>query len=197
MRPINGRIIVKRKGGLNQTIQVGDFELILDPKFREYHNAVQVAEVIASDPESDTEPGDRVYVHHFVQSKEHRMPVEGEVSWLERGQVFCRVRNSKVKALVNYIFVEPVTYADVKSLHKNNMGFQMTIKGETDYVDRIGRVKYLSDMAQNSGLSVGDYVLFGKDCEYDIRVEDELLYRMELRDVITVIDELDKLQKVV
>jgi co-chaperonin GroES (HSP10) len=197
MRPINGRIIVKREGDLNKTINIGGRELILDPAYRPYHNAVQEATVIASDPESDTQPGDKVYVHHFIQNQEHRLQMEGEISWLERGQVFCRVRDGEIKALMNYVFVSPVMFKDVKAMAKTKEGFLLTQKGDTDFVDRLGRVEFASDMAYDAGLNPGDYVIFGRDCEYDIKVEGKLYFRMELRDVITVIDSLDSLTKVV
>jgi co-chaperonin GroES (HSP10) len=190
-------MIVQLEQREKSVIQVGDRELILDPSFRKYWNAIQVAEIVAGHEDSDTLPGDKVYVHHFVQNPEHILPVEGTYSWLERNQVFCRVRDGKIKALLNYVFVEPIMYKDVKSFSKTDSGILLTRKPGTDYIERIGIARHLCDSAKEAGLKEGDKIIFGKNCEYDLEVEGKIYFRMELRDVVCTIDDHSRLTRVV
>jgi len=196
LNPINGRLIVRLDKRVKNTIQVGVKELILDPSFRIYWNTVRVAEVVAADKAVDVIPGDKVYVHHFVQNPEHVLPFEGNHSWLEQNQAFCRVRDGEIKALMNFVFVEPILYESALPLMQTDSGIFLNRKTKTDYVERIGVARILSDTAQQAGLKNGDLILFGKDCEYDIEVEDKLYFRMELRDVICTLDPDTNLTKI-
>jgi len=197
LKPINGRVIVELKKRDKDVIKVGGSDFIVDTAFRQYHNAVQVANVVATDHRIDVEPGDRVYVHHFVQSQENKLPFEGTYSWLEAHHIFCRVRDGEIKPLNRYLFVEPIPYKDIQELMKTESGILLTKKFETEYVERIGIIRLLSDSAKDEGLSEGDRVLFGKNCEYDIEVEGVMYFRMETQDVICVLDDEVKLTRVI
>jgi len=192
MKPLNGRTLVKVEQRVNDKINVGGRELILDSMFREFWNTVQLAEVVATG-RKDLQPGDIVYVHHFVNDKGQMLPLKGNMSYLEYNQIYARIRDNEMKVLSNFVLVEPVTYGSA-GLVVEDGGLLMTTHSASDKVEKMGVAKFLSDHAEEEGLLEGDKILFGKDCEYEILIGDQVLYRMETRDVITTIDSFSDLK---
>jgi len=191
MKAFNGRTVVRREKRVNDRVIVGGRELLLDPVFREYWNTVQMAEVVTSDL-TELEHGDVVYVHHFVNSPEQRLPIKGNMSVLESNQIYCRSRNDEMEVLGNFILVEPITYGDA-GLSKEEGGLILTSKSPKEKMEKVGVVGLIGASAKSYGLNIGDKVLFNKNCEYEILVDGKLYYRMELRDVITTIDDWSQL----
>jgi len=192
MKPLNGRTLVKVEKRLNDKVMVAGQEFILDPVFRHYWNTVQMAEVIASGRE-DLEPGDIVYVHHFVNAPEQMLPIKDNMSYLEYNQIYARIRNGEMKVLSNFVLVEPVTYGQA-GLVTTKGGLIRSTHSAEDQVEKIGVAKFLSDHAEDEGLEEGELILFNKNCEYEILIGDNILYRMEMRDVITTIDSFKDLR---
>lgn len=191
MKPLNNRTLVELEKRVNDEVMVGDRKFILDSVFREYWNTVQMASVVESDMES-LEAGDIVYVHHFVNAPEQRLPINGRFSFLEFNQIYCRVRNDEMKVLANYVLVEPVTYGDT-GISKSKHGLLLNTKSPNERIERVGIASLLSDNALEAGLKEGDKILFDKNCEYEILIDGKLYYRMELRDVITTLDNWETL----
>lgn len=186
-KPLNLRAVVSMHNRVNDTLQIAGKTFILDSIFRPLWNAVQFGTVVACDPKCDVEPGDKVYMHHFVMEKEHIVPVEGDkFSWVEYNQIYCRVREDKIKMLGEYLLVEPMKYSH-PSMKNDVGGFRTTMKSDNDEVERIGIAAHLSDSCVRDGLEAGDIILFGKNCEYEIMVEGKKYYRMHKADVITVL----------
>ena len=186
MKQLNKRTIVEVESRVNDKILVGGKEFLLDTAFREYWNTMQMASVVSSDMD-ELEPGDIVYVHHFVNAPEQKLPIKGNLSFLEFNQIYCRKREGEMKVLANYVLVEPVTYESAGISQKSN-GLRLSSKSDNERLERVGVASLLSDNAIAEGLEVGDKILFNKNCEYEILVEGKLYYRMETRDVITTID---------
>jgi co-chaperonin GroES (HSP10) len=185
----NNRVIVELDGIYDKVIAVGDFVLKLDHVFRKLHNAVQKAKVVACPEGTELMVGDTVYVHHFVVEEERIVPVKDkEYRWLEYNQIYARVRDGILKALGYYVLVEPVKFDESKFKKKTDFGLVLTQKAGTEYVERVGTVLHVGDEAAKEGIEVGDKIFFNKNCEYEITIEGELMYRMEKRDVIAVID---------
>jgi co-chaperonin GroES (HSP10) len=185
----NNRVIVEVDGLVEKSVKVGKYEMQLDTAFRRLWNANQKCKVVAAPDGSDLDPGDTVYVHHFVIEDERRVPVAGkEYRWLEYNQIYCKVKDGIVKALGYYVLVEPVKFDESKFKKETASGLLLTRKAGTQNVDRVGVVAHIGQVAEEAGLKVGDKIFFNKNCEYEINIEGKKLYRMELRDVITVID---------
>jgi len=182
---VNNRTIVHVPQRINDKVTVAGKEFILDHVFRQYWNTVQMTEVVATG-NSELDEGDRVYVHHFVSAKEHRIPVEGNYSWIEDFQIYCKVNDGIVKAIGDYLLVEPVTWGELGKSERPS-GLITSTKSASENMERIGRAKHLSDTAIKYGLEENDMILFGKNCEYEILIEGQVYYAMEMRDVITVI----------
>jgi len=188
-KPKNDRVIVELEGSKDKFVNVGGVKMKIDTVFRQMWNAVQKAKVIACADGLDLEVGDTVYVHHFVIEEERRVPVKDkDYRWLEYSQIYCRVRDGIIKTLGYYILVKPIKYDESKFKKESDSGLLLRQKSGTEYVDRVGEVAHIGEEAREAGLEVGDKILFNKNCEYEINIEGQKLYRMERRDVITVID---------
>ena len=192
MRTFNHRTIVKVENRLNDTVEIGGKQFVLDPIFRKYWNTVQMAEVVATD-RGDILPGDIVYVHHFVNSEEQVLPFKEYMSYLEYNQIYAVQEENEVRTLAEFVLVEPVTYGQAGLVKKSN-GLIMTSHSENDKMERIGIARNISRKAMESGISDGDIILFNKNCEYEMLIDGQILYRMEIRDIITTLDSFDQLK---
>jgi co-chaperonin GroES (HSP10) len=192
MKTINGRTIVSMEKRVNDVVMVGGQEFILDSMFRHYWNTIHMAEVISSGLE-ELEPKDIIYVHHFVNAPEQKLSMQGDLSFVERTQVYCRIRNNELMTLGNFILVEPVTYGDT-GIIKEKKGLLLSTKSPNEKIEKVGIAALLSDNAKAAGLKNGDKILFDKNCEYEMLIEGKLYYRMEIRDVITTIDDWKQLK---
>jgi len=187
--PQNKRVILFQEKKLNDTIKVGDADFILDNVFRSLWNTIQKAVVYETAEGTDLKAGDGVIVHHFISEKESQLPFKNKkLCWLEYNQIYARIRNGEMKMLNNFLFVKPIKFDNTRFFN-NDSGFIMTGKSKDEFVERMGIAHSLSDSCKEAGLKEGDVILFGKNCEYQIDVDGEKLYRMELRDVITTVDD--------
>jgi len=198
MRPLNKRVIVKLDKRVNDKVKVGKFTFELDTAFRQFHNAVQRVTVVAVEDGYDLSPGDTVYVHHFVADRENRLPFkDGHYSFLEYINVYCKVEDGKIIMLSDWLLVEPVTADNEQFFDKSDYGLILSTRQGSDYLDRIGILRHLSDSARLAGLKEGDKILFGKNCEYDIKIDGTTYFRMEVRDVIVVLDDEVRIQNII
>jgi co-chaperonin GroES (HSP10) len=198
MKPLNKRVIVQIEKRINDKVNVGGFEWELDTAFRQFYHAVQKVTVVAAADGCDVENGDDVYVHHFVADRENQLPFKGgHFSYLEYNNVYCKVKDGEIIMLSDWILVEPVTADNEQFYDKSEYGLILSTRQGSDYLDRVGIVRHLSQSAVDAGLKEGDKVLFGKNCEYDIKIEGTVYFRMELRDVITVLDDEVRIQNII
>jgi co-chaperonin GroES (HSP10) len=188
-KPQNKRVLLELDNLYNDKLDIGGVEFRVDTAFRRAFNVVQKATVIAADEDCDLIEGDTVYVHHFVAEEEKRFPVKDkEYRWLDYFQIYCRVRDGIMKTLGSFVLVEPIKYDESNFKKTITGGFMITGKSGTQYVDRVGRIFSKGEDVPNK-VDIGDLVFFNKNCEYEINIEGKNLYRMEYRDIITVIDE--------
>lgn len=190
MKAFNGKTIVHRGTRANDRINIGGHEFILDTAFRKYWSTVQMAVVSTADRE-DLEPGDTVWIHHFVDDQD--LPWGDNIGFVEYNQVYCRMRNKELTTLGNFVLVEPITNAEL-GMNISQNGLRLSMKKETDNAERIGIVRLPSPQAIKFGLKDGDKVLFNKNCEYEMLIDGKVYYRMELRDVIATVPDDAKIK---
>lgn len=188
----NNRTVVSVAKRLEDEVAIGDRKFILDNAFRQYWNTVQMAEVIATG-HPEIEVGDIVYVHHFVSAPEQKLPVEGNYSYVENSQIFCKMKGDKAISVGMHVLVEPITYGE-EGAAESSSGLLLSAKSPNDKLEQIGRVRHLSRFAKDMGLEEGDKVLFGRNCDYEILVDGKVFYNMNLQDVITVLGDEVKIK---
>jgi len=198
MKPLNKRVIVQVNNRMNDKIMIGKYEFDVDTAFRQFHNAVQKVTVVAATEDADVDVGDTVYVHHFVADRENKLPFkDGHYSYLEYINVYCKVKDGKIIMLSDWLLVEPVTADNQQFFDKSDYGLMLNTRQGSDYLDRIGILRHMSPSAKKVGLNIGDKILFGKNCEYEIKIEGTVYFRMEVRDVIVVLDDEVRIQNII
>lgn len=183
MRTFNGKTVVRRESRANNTVEVAGHKFILDTAFRKYWSTVQMAEVVTTSRD-DVEPGDVVWIHHFVDDQD--IPWGDGLGFVEYNQLYCKMSEGKLSTLGHFVLVEPITNAELGMIHDPS-GIRLSMKKATDNAERIGIVRLPSEQAIKFGLKDGDKVLFNKNCEYEMLIDGNVYYRMELRDVIATV----------
>jgi co-chaperonin GroES (HSP10) len=192
MKPYNKRTIVKLESRMSDTIEIGGKKFVLDPVFRQYWNTIQLGQVVECD-RNDIIPGNVVYVHHFVNAPEQKLPTKEIMSYLEYNQVYAIQTNQGIEMLTSFVLVEPVTYEQA-GLVKSSSGLIMSAHSPKDKIEKIGILRHMNPELKTFGYKEGDIILFNKNCEYEMLIDGEVLYRMENRDVITTLDSFDQLK---
>jgi co-chaperonin GroES (HSP10) len=197
LKPMNKRVILKLDERIKNKVKLGGYEFHIDTAFRQFHNAVQNAEVVAAGDGCDLKPGNKVYCHHFVLDNENKLPFkDGHYSWVEYNNVYCKMIDGEPEMLSDWLLVEPVTADNEQFFDKSEYGLILSTKQGTTFLDRIGIIKHISENGFKAGLREGDKVIFGKNCEYDLNIDGKIYFRMEIRDVITVLDDDVRIQSI-
>ena len=85
-------------------------------------------------------------------------------------QIYAYERDGKITMLMDFIFVEPIQTKEEVS----ESGIVTNIKQE-ETIDR-GIVKYINQFTED--FKVGDKILFQKNSNYKMKINDEYFYRM-------------------
>lgn len=113
--------------------------------------------------------GDKVFIHHLVIDK--TIELEGEKYYqCDIDQIYAYERDGEITMLMDFIFVEPIQTKEEVS----ESGIVTNIKQE-ETIDR-GIVKYINQFTED--FKVGDKILFQKNSNYKMKINDEYFYRM-------------------
>ena len=139
----------------------------------------------------DIKEGDIVYFHHHVADESNE--VDG-MYLCEHRQIFGRVRDGVFTSVEDWVFCEPIPYeGEVRSsgLLVPHLISGMTQKGFEGQV--IGKwhpseaiVKHVPPRYKDD-LKVGDRVAFIRNADYDMKVEGEILFRINAEHIMYVV----------
>jgi len=170
--------VVKPKGErYNNTMKVGDSELILNTEIFNHQYVNREAVVISTPIVGDTniKPGDTVIVHHNVFRRWHNIKGEEKNSrsffnestyFITSDQIFLYKKDEEWTAPKGYCFVKPL-----KAIDQFNIESEKPLQGVVKYSD--GTVE------------VNDLVGFRPSSQYEFIVGNERLYRV-LSNFITI-----------
>lgn len=179
---------------------VGGIELITPTHFRpfEIHNVVQDAIVVAlCDNAKELEVGDKVYGTHTMTTDERKVEIEGEALYRVdvTTDVYCKIKDGKIIPINNYCFASPMVEAaeglEMERDEKIGQLFAKTKTGiivDTDVKSSTKRalMKYPSEELMEMGIKEGDIVLYRKDCDYEMIIEGQTLFRIRTKDILAV-----------
>ena len=131
------------------------------------------------DDDVELKKGDKVYIHHLVidnfvdfdDEKLYRADIE---------QIYAYKRNGKINMLMDYIFVEPIKDKELVS----ESGIIMKTKEEE--ITNQGIVRHVNKFTED--FKVGDKIIFQKNSNYKMKIEDKELYRMRNDNVEAIIE---------
>lgn len=171
VKPINGRY--------NNTVKVGDVDLVVNTKIEEFKSISKIAEVVALplSIKTNVKIGDKVVVHHNVfrrfydirgNEKNSRSFIKEDMYACSPEQIYMYGANT---AHLDYCFIKPLANHDIFITSKEK--------------PLMGLLKYGNKELESLGVYEGDLVSFRPTSEFEFVVDGELLYCMKLINVVS------------
>ena len=174
--------IVKPYGGrYDNSIKVGDKELVLNTKIETFKAVNNVAEVLAVPlaVKTNVKVGDKIIVHHNVfrvfydmkgRKKNSRSLFQDNTFFVALDQVYMYGDLGNWKAFGDRCFVMPLKNNDYLTLDKEQK--------------LIGILKYGNSSLEALKISPGDLVGYTPYGEFDFIIDDQRLYCMKSNDIV-------------
>ena len=192
MKPIRDYFFVKVEKKTEDTVTVNGTEIMIDTSYDPLKLARQhgvVVETPRSLPEGvnlDIKKGDTVYCHHFLTQDENEIKFyeQNLVYKIYWSDVYCRVRNGKLKMLHYWNLVEQKMEDEKDYTTKSGI----LTKPNMEEVELHGYIRYMNDWMRDQGIKEGDEVVFSENSEYDMNIMGQKLMRMRNFDILAKIE---------
>jgi co-chaperonin GroES (HSP10) len=174
--------IVKPYGGrYDNSIKVGDKELVLNTKIETFKAVNNIAEVVAVPlaVRTNIKVGDKVIIHHNVfrvfydmkgRKKNSRSLFKDDTFFVSLDQIYMYGDLGNWKAFGDRCFVMPLKSKDSLTLDKEQK--------------LIGILKYGNSSLEALKISPGDLVGYTPFGEFDFIIDDQRLYCMKSNDIV-------------
>ena len=174
--------IVKPYGGrYDNSIKVGDKELVLNTKIETFKAVNNIAEVVAVPlaVRTNIKVGDKVIIHHNVfrvfydirgAKKNSRSLFKDDTFFVSVDQIYMHGDIGNWKAFGDRCFVMPLKSNDSLTLDKER--------------ELIGILKYGNSSLEALKISPGDLVGYTPFGEFDFIIDDQRLYCMKSNDIV-------------
>jgi hypothetical protein len=174
--------IVKPYGGrYDNSIKVGDKELVLNTKIETFKAVNNIAEVVAVPlaVRTNIKVGDKVIIHHNVfrvfydirgAKKNSRSLFKDDTFFVSLDQIYMYGDLGNWKAFGDRCFVMPLKSKDFLTLDKEQK--------------LIGILKYGNSSLEALKISPGDLVGYTPFGEFDFIIDDQRLYCMKSNDIV-------------
>ena len=178
MKSIHDFIVKPIEGRYNNTVKVGDTDLIVNTKIEEFKSVSKVAEVVALPLAINTKikVGDKVIVHHNIfrrfydirgEEKNSRSFIKEDMYVCSPEQIYMYGDN---KTHLSYCFVKPLVSDDIFSLESEK--------------PLLGLLKHGNKQLEDLNINEGDLVSFRPTSEFEFIIDGELLYCMKLINIV-------------
>ena len=185
-------------------------KIFIDGEFAPYSQATQIAEIaycppkitkwriLVGDDGRDYESGyhnqiplnesDKVYVHHFVINDENAVELNGEILYrCSYNDIYATEKDGIVYPREKWIFTKPIRETE-ESIQKEVSGIILLTKAATGIIPLRAKVVYISQLAEEEGINVGDIIIYRPDSDYEMTICGDTLYRQHLDDVFGIVD---------
>jgi hypothetical protein len=178
MRSIYDFIVKPVDGRYNNTVKVGDVDLVINTRIEEFKSVSKVAEVVGLPLSMDTDikVGDRVIVHHnvFRRFYDIRGLEKNSRSFINEDMYICSPEQiymyGKNNTHLDYCFVKPILTDDVFSL--------------TTEKPLMGILKHGNKKLGEINVKEGDLVSFRPTSEFVFVIDGEILYGMKFNNIV-------------
>jgi hypothetical protein len=136
------------------------------------------------------EKGDEVIVHHNIfrlrnDTKGHKIQsdfhLESNKYFVPLTEIFLYKRGQDWISLEPYVFVKPIKLRLEETLL---VGIKKDYKGMEN---RRGIIGFNNKDLIKQGVRVGDEVLFSKNSEYEFKIDGEVYYKMNTKDILAIL----------
>jgi len=192
MRPIKDYFFVKVEKKTEDTTSIGDTELVIDTSFdplflaRQHGVVVETPGALPNGINFDIKKGDIVYCHHFLTQEENEVKFyEQELVYkIHWNDIYCRLRNGKLKMLYHWNLVEQ-KMEDEKDFTTES---GIVIKPHMEEIELRGYIRHMNKGMKELGVKEGDEVVFSENSEYSMNIMGEKLMRMRNFDILAKIE---------
>lgn len=179
--------IVKPKGSeYLDEIEIAGQKIAINATLENHKNVNRFAEVIniPSHYEGEIKKGDILVVHHNIfriyydmKGRPRRSPnyFRDDIYIIDSSQFYLFHNGEKWQSVDDYCFVKPI---DKENTYLYEKGDEM----------HTGIIVYSNKRLNSLGVKDNDKVNFTKNSEYEFTINDQRLFRMNTRDICTVID---------
>ena len=179
---------VRLPKAFNDEVKIGNTSIYIDPKWNEFDNRKQCAEVVAVPEKYDTpvKVGDTIYFHHHVviSGNGNGQTVDGDVYFVRFDpnnshgtQVYAYKDQDtgEIQLLSDWVFLTPEEQPDEEVTDSG-----IILELEKPEYNQYGYVLYDSPAVQQLGLKKGDKVMIMKNADYKMEVEGQEVYRTHI-----------------
>lgn len=179
---------VKMPKAFNDEVKVGDTSIYIDPKWNEFNNRKQSAEVVAVPEKYDTpvKVGDTIYFHHHVviSNNGNGQRVDGDIYAVRfdpnnghgtQAYAYKCQETGDIELLSDWVFLIP---EEQEAEETTDSGIIVALK-EPEY-NQYGYVLYDSPAVQQLGLKAGDKVMIMKNADYKMEIDGQEVYRVHI-----------------
>jgi len=179
---------VKMPKAFNDEVKVGDTSIYIDPKWNEFENRTQSAEVVAVPEKYDTpvKVGDTIYFHHHVviSGNGNGQRIKDDVYFVRfdpnnghgtQAYAYKCKDTGKVSLISDWIFLRP---EEQEQEQLTDTG--IIISQEKPEYNQFGYVLYDSPAVNDLGLKMGDKVMIMKNADYEMEIEGQKVYRVHM-----------------
>lgn len=179
---------VKMPKAFNDEVKVGDTSIYIDPKWNEFDNRKQSAEVVAVPEKYDTpvKVGDTIYFHHHVviSNNGKGQRVDGDIYAVRfdpnnghgtQAYAYKCQETGDIELLSDWVFLIP---EEQEAEETTDSGIIVALK-EPEY-NQYGYVLYDSPAVQQLGLKAGDKVMIMKNADYKMEIDGQEVYRVHI-----------------
>jgi|TARA_R110000824_G_scaffold285825_1_gene473937 hypothetical protein len=178
MKSVNDFIVKPIEGRYNNTVKVGDVDLVVNTKIEEFKSISKVAEVVALplSIKTNIKIGDKVIVHHniFRRFYDIRGKEKNSRSFIKENMYACSPEQIYMygvnTAHLDYCFVKPLSNDDIFITSKEK--------------PLMGLLKYGNKGLDKLGVYKGDLISFRPTSEFEFVIDGELLYCMKLINIV-------------
>lgn len=179
---------VKMPKAFNDEVKVGDTSIYIDPKWNEFDNRKQSAEVVAVPEKYDTpvKVGDTIFFHHHVviSNNGKGQRVDGDIYAVRfdpnnghgtQAYAYKCQETGDIELLSDWVFLIP---EEQEAEETTDSGIIVALK-EPEY-NQYGYVLYDSPAVQQLGLKAGDKVMIMKNADYKMEIDGQEVYRVHI-----------------
>lgn len=166
-------------------IEIAGQKVIVNSTVENHKHVNRFAEVIQTPIhyDGDIKPGDTIIVHHNVfriyydvkgRAKKSPNYFQDNMYFVDPYQFYMYHNGTQWNSVGDWCFVKPV---DKENMYLYEEGLE----------ENTGIMKYSNPKLERMGVTDGDKVKFSKDSEYEFSVDNEVLYRMNTKDVVAIL----------
>lgn len=199
--------IVEIKEPVKESIKIGGTEIFVDGSYDQTKYSNRIGKVISTPIgyETPIKVGDEVLIVHTVlMSQTYQGKQHDPVFLVDKSKGYYRLTNELIvmyRPCINsewkcnwiHVMVSPIAAEKedfkIGSFYLGMDSYDTDVECNTmGFLKQEGHIKYLNKELKDAGVKVGDKVHFEEHGDYEFNLDGEVVYCMDNRDILTLLD---------